>query len=46
MIESVCRVAEEIIQEEYYWRFAALCNAPGRTSNTKRYTQRSVQPSC
>jgi hypothetical protein len=30
MIESVCRVAGEIIQEKYYRCFVALCNASGR----------------
>jgi ribonuclease HI len=32
--------------KRYYRRFAALCNAPGRTNNTKRHTRWSVRPSC
>jgi ribonuclease HI len=46
MIKSICHVAGEIIQKEHNWCFAALRNTSRRASNTKRYTRRSMWPSC
>jgi hypothetical protein len=45
-IESICRIAGKIIQKDHNWHFAALRNASRRTSNIKRYTHRSMWPSC
>jgi hypothetical protein len=45
-IENVCHVTGEVIQEKYFWRLAALCNAPRRTKNTTRHTWWSMRPSC